>query len=300
MAWSSSSISATDLALLSNDKPLISARNALGWNGSNIKWTTTGSNASADQTATGYTNACLVDSFHHVFTKPNANSATWYLNFQIVSGLNFDVCIIGGHNFATVTGAVDLQISDDSTFATGTTTLKSWSAPSGTKRLVSLALYHTGSTALRYASVLYGRLRLTGLIGVPQISELFLGRRRQLKHKPSVPWNPEDYRSTVAPYISTSGARNNYVMSRGQRVMNPRLVITEDAYKADLRQFLADDCSYLTKPLYWIENPNTDPQNAPLMFASNPDWRFPLIEYTEQTLELDLEEQGGQFYSVET
>jgi hypothetical protein len=298
MAWSSAGVSAADLALMANDKPILCARNALSWNGSNIKWTTTGNQASADQAATGYPTSALVDSFLHVPTKPNANVATWYLNAQLVLAFDFDMIVLAGHNLNTVTGAVDAQISDDSTFATGTTTLKSWAAPSGTKRLVGLSLFHTGATALRYSSVLYFRLRLTGLIGVPQIGELMLGRRRQLKHKPATPWNFEDYRSRVAPFVSTSGARSNYTQFRGQRVMSPRLVISEDAYKTDLRS-LVSESSYLTKPLYWIENPTSDPQNAPLMFA-DPSWSFPLEGFSEQPLELDLEEQGGQFYSVET
>lgn len=299
MAYSSADLSANELAWMADDKPLLNARNWVRGASTHL-WDADGVSTFTDISASGFPATAAYDSHMHVVTKPNAAATTQYFVVDYGSeAMEIDCIFILGHNFSSVGGGLDVtvEIADDNAFSSNMIEIASWS-PSSDARLVALDLDHGTGTSQRYSSVRYLRVIMTGTSHTPEIGELILGRRRQLKHNPIVPWDDGHLRSKVATFESSSGVRTQYVHHRGRRVINARNSLTDSTLISELQTMLGGaESQWGTLPIMWVDQPTTDPNSAYWMYLENPELAMPLQGPTERMLNLQLVEQGPDFVS---
>lgn len=300
-------LSAAKLADLANDKPLIVGdhvlrdnRNASGFAAS---WRRTGSGGFGDTDDTNalYPVANCYDNGSHTYTKNTTADAQNYLCFNFGSaGASFDSFALIRHNldsFASMT--VSLQVADNSAFTSNLRTIASWSPGTSTKRLVSVKLFHTGSTPQLYSDVQYARVKFDGTAGLRHVGQVIFGTRRQLKHAPSVPYDDGERRSNVERLVSSSGVVTSYTYYRGQRRINARINPNAAPYTTDMRAFFDDDTDHGTQPFLWLETPNSDPQNAAWCYLDDPSWSMPVVGPAERDVRIQATEQGPHFVDLE-
>lgn len=307
MAWSTADVGATELALMALDKPIISAANAL-YDADAVEWSAAGSFAGADITLSGYPIARAYDGHTHLQTKPNAAATTQYLLFNLDSAAtDIDFIAIMGHNFGTIGGlTVTAEISDVSTFSgadPSTKEIASWSPGSSNDRLIELELNHSGSgssNAQRYSTVPYFRLKMTKVSSfTPAIGEIILGRRRQLKHAPNMPWDDKNLSSEVRRTTSVSGVVTQYVFHKGRRELEANFNPHEVTYKDQFETWFKSDAAFGTRPFIWIDEPSTSPEAYHLMVLE-PEFQFPGVGPHERNYKIKAVEQGPHFLALES
>lgn len=301
MAWAAADLSSTVRALAAADKPLILASNVIRSAGGTYKWTAAGGNADASITDSSYPTTYLHDSQMHLKTRPNASGVDRYLNFDFgAAGVTFDSIAILNHNLGTLgTYTVLFQIDNVANFASATT-IATMTSGTSTKRLVSLDLKDTGSVARSFSGVQYARLKLSKAAGgLPQIGEVILGSRRQLKHQPEIPWDEKHRRTTADRTTTDTGITTTYVRARGQRLMDATLSPAESTYIDDLRSLYESDMDFGRYPFLWIDKPATSPQAAYWMQLDDLGWQMRLVGPTERQVRINAYEQGPQFVGLE-
>lgn len=301
MAWSSAQISSDDLAYAADDKPILSGLNAVAKASSgNRQWSTTGTIAGADRTDSDHPVQAAHDGLAIVDTRPDASLTTWYLQLPLDGTQPFDLIAIIGHNIASNSGTVAAEIADDSGFTTNLEEIASWTPSSPAsgkddKRLVSLELKHTGTTALRYSNVEHLRIKVTAASAfIPLFREIWFGKRYQLAHFPSIPWNPYDFRSKSSRMELNTGAIVDRTFYKGQQVISPTLRISDNTQRDRVRDW-AEDSGWGTQSFMWFDKPNSDPQRCWLMKADNVGLSLPLQGFTEYVYSNTFAEQGGAF-----
>jgi hypothetical protein len=300
MAWSSATLSASLLSLMAADKPIILGNNRIYQYHSDSRWNTTGSLATADASDATTQRTWLRDGFTHLRSAPATSQTTWYLCFDLGATRTFDSCAILGHNLGTIGGVqVDLQVADNSTFGTNLQTIETWTPLTSNKRLVSVDISHSGSA--RQYTAQYVRLKFSKGSGIiPNIGEVILSDRRQLKHQPDYPWARQDWKSYADEFKSSNQITTRYFQASGQRRIAARLTTGASAYWDDLDNFFSLDSEYGKRPFLWIDRPTTDPQGAPLMLFADPEYSNPYNGPNERTLDLIAYEQGSQYVSAES
>lgn len=295
-------IGATDIALRAADKPILLGRN---WQRESTavdpEWSSAGSWAGADATDATAPTVRVYDEFDHLRSQPNANQATWYLLFDFGAAVGvIDSVAILNHNLATASATVTVELADDSAFSSN---LKSCEAqtPTTDKRMVFLDLDDTaGGGQLRYSSVQYARLKLTGLGAIPKIGEVIWSRRRQLKHKPEGSWDKSNLRSSIARFESSTGIMTDHVFAKGRRRVSAQFSPHETAYINDLVTFFEDDIEYGTKPFLLIDDPGSTPTDANWLKYETPEQVSPLIGYSQRSFPIVALEQGPNFLALGT
>ncbi len=302
MAWSSAAHSATQLALLAADKPILvgAGTNRIA-SATDIRWNTTGSLASADVSHADYPLYRLYDGFSHTYTKPNTSGTAWYLCFDLGSLVTFDSLAILSHSGLTDVGAtVSVEIADNSTFATNLQEVSSFGSVTTPGRLVDFSVYHTGSSARVYTTQFIRIKFVDGSAFTPMISEFVVGLRRQLAEKPSRPFDPSSQISTVDSFISSNKIRTDYVQALGQKTLDALLEPHESPYIAELASFFEDDIEHGTLPFLWVPDPTTSPDLAYWMKLSDPELSYPFEDGpTQRSWRLVADEQGPNFVSQE-
>ena len=303
MAWSSAEISAVDLALMAADKPIL-----LGQNRARVgegRWIANGV-WGADQSAAGYPIARAYDDYDHLRTKPNANASLgsgvyrWYVVFDLGAEYDVDSVVILNHNFFTLAlDYVTVSIADSSDFTTNYKQLAAY-APIDNSRIVLLDLHHTGANPRLYSGVRYIRIRIykTASTFLPQLGEIFIGTRRQLKHHPKLPINDYDFGTESVIFKSASGIQTQYVKNYGGRRIDFVYSAYETAYVSALRTFWQTDLVYGTHPFFYIDFPTTTPREAYWMCPTDSNLQQQLVDYIEREFFLRAEEQGPNFYKV--
>jgi hypothetical protein len=296
------SIGATDIALRAADKPILMGRN---WQRESTAvdpwWNQTGSWAGIDETDSAGPTVRVYDEFDHLQSFPDANQATWYLLFDFGAAVGvIDSVAILNHNLNTASAVVDIQVADDSTFATNLKTLES-QTPSDDKRLVFLDLDDTaGGGQLRYSNVQYARIKLTTLGAVPKIGEVIWSRRRQLKHKPSGQWDKSNFRSAISRFESSTGIMTDHVFHKNRRRVSMQLSPHETANIDDLTTFFETEIDGGTLPFILIDDPGTSPTDANWLKYETPEQISPLIGFSQRSFPIVALEQGPNFLKLGT
>jgi hypothetical protein len=299
VAWSSAEITASEIALAAADKPILVATNVLdSW--SNARWTTTGATNGTDVTDDDYPVRALRDRHAAVYTASESTAATQYINLALPS-VEFDMCAIIGHNLAPfTTPQVDLQIADSADYSSNPATIATWT-PTTSKRLVSLSLRHTGTTALRYSDVDHARLKFTAGATpfTPRVREVWLGQRIQLERNPIRPWNPEDVGVRAARFESDGGLITDYEYLSGRKAMSAELQLV-GSERALAASFFAAS-RYGISAFLWLDKPGTDATLCYLMKRTDPNVgkTMPEVEYDEWRTSIEAVEQGGAYRSEE-
>lgn len=283
------------------DKPLLSSRNSAE-DQTAMEWNEVGTVAATDRNLTDFPPENAVDTFLHVETKPNTGAVTsneWYLILTLPTGVEYDWAGVFGHNFATLPGAVlvELQIADDAAFSVNLETIASWSPGASTKRLVELVLDLSSvpvGLAQRFTGDHFARLRITnggGADFVPEVGELVLGRRRQLKHQPNRPWGPDNVRRLARFFTGGGGGRIAHVDAERLFHYVGQIEPADTVRIQDIVD-LRDDSLGFTRPIVWISKPATVPADAIWFWSEGDEFQFDEIGPTDRVWAFDLTEDG--------
>lgn len=228
MAFSSTALSAAELAAKALDKPLFLGRNVLEdynalpeWKGGGSGTWTSGSDITYGSAYTSY----LFDGRGTVRSYPGLGSYTGFtIIFDLVAGTDddhtFDTIAIWNHNLHLLTPTsptVTFQVSDASDFTTNLTTLATWTVTTGDR----LVAYLTS----RYSSVRYARLVIASSAGAftttaPAIGEIHVARRRQMGAYPDLPWTAKKISRKVTSFADQAGDESVFVHYRGRRTFD--------------------------------------------------------------------------------
>lgn len=310
MAWSSADISASELTLAAADKPILVGVQGLE-SPTTARWDTNGSLADgSDQAESGYPSRWAYDRRSGKRTKPASSIlSTWYFACDRGSTLqDFDCVFIVDTTFYNYGTTVTIQIADDNAFSSNLKTIATWSTiVSHTKRRhAELALNHTGSgssNAQRYSNVRYLRMVMAGTFGteVPAFGELWLGRRRQMKHKGNTPfYGTADYMQGSQRNFNTGAGENlSAVRYYGQRVIDLNFNPSEDTYHTNVRSWFRD-CGWGTRSFIYVEDPHTYPERFNVAKLDDPKLAYALVTgNAEHEFSLRATEQGPSFLDVE-
>jgi len=301
MAHAHVALAAYESARLLLNKPIFGTQAILSQPGAAI-WHNSGS--TADRTDTNYPARRAYDGFGHLMTKPTAVSPdkTWYYSLDIsVGGVEFDMLAIIGHNLGTLHAGgaltITLEVDDLSDFSAAHSIPITVTTTTSNLRIMQLDLHHTGAVPLRYSSVRYARLKLTrGATNfTPEIGELILGRRRQLKHTPKLPYDATSLHSTSERFETIGGVIGRSIYAAGKFHLSASLDAFESTYIADaIAAFIG--CSYGTRPFVWVPLPNSAPGSWYLMSIDEPDFDYPIEDFARRTWQLEATEQGPENY----
>jgi hypothetical protein len=304
MAWSSTQITAQEISDRADDFPIFLGTHAL-YSGRSLlgqKWVATDSGVWTDSDIADADGPVTrtYDGFHHTVTYPNTTGTgfTFVINDN-AGAMEFDSIAITGHNFGTLgSSTVNVDIADDAAFTTNLETIATFSSISTDKRLIELDLFHTGSTALRYSSVQYVRIRVTlGSSGTPEIGQVVLSRRRQMGSAQLLPYDDDWETSAVGDFVARSGVTSRYVFHKGKALRNATF-LTEDAAQATAVTDFWNDIEFGTRSFIYLECPNSDEQNGLVMLMSTPELQFPYSSDKVRRVRFDMVEQPP-FYSSE-
>lgn len=303
VGWAFEDLTADEIARAAADKPLVAALGAMDEAfTANAKWTEDGLLSSLSRNDADFLPSNAHDRQLHIVTKPSLTHSDneWYLVFELETPGTFDLVMIAGHNFGTIGEdgngglTIELQIATDSAFTSNLETLATFTPQQSNHRLVELDLGHTADAGPnRYSNVRFVRLKIARAAGnfVPEVSELFLGRRRQWKHKPTRPWGEQDERSIFADFIGGTGGRIRHVDQTRLATLSGELDIDDPTVREDLVQFWIESGGG-TKPFLVILNPDSAPASALWCWMEGGEFRFPEVDHGHDRWGFAFEEDG--------
>ena len=287
---SSTDLSAAELALVTDQKPMLIASNVL--DDAAVRWNDAGTSSDGALDHASYPATYAHDQFHHLYTTTSSAKTTWYYVVNMNTAQDFDAVAILGHNFGTIGGlTVTLELDDNNNGSySSTTTLSTWSPGSSNDRLSSIVLAGAG-VAERHSGHSHVRLKLTkGSTFTPQIGELWIGRRRHLPYQFDGPLGDQHHRADFIDFASRSGVRTRHQMSKGQRVFSGSMLIDQSADITSINTFWSE-ADYGNRPFLWIPDPGT-PANVYVMHHSTGELDFGLELPAARRFNLDMIEQA--------
>lgn len=261
MAWSSATLSASELAAFARDRPVLVGGNATDHIAS-ATWSDTGSVGDPDLSEAEAPGYLAHDRRARLRTQPTGTDTEWFLLFQLDATQDFDCVAILNHNLSLISGVrVRIQIADVGYFASAAT-IADVTTPNASRHIF-WSLYHTGSTARRYSGTAYARVWITSPApGQPSIGEVWFGRRRQLAGAIQRPWDPDAKDGA----IWTPGGLENgpgLVSFAGRRSIEPTIrLLSGDA--AALHAWWTDT-NYGRGSFLWNATPSSTPHETLLV-----------------------------------
>ena len=189
MPYSTAAIPQAELDLLARDAPLVLANHCLDRCVSCVWSNGSGLVGDADQSSSDAADVrYLFDRSAHRRSYPNAIDTEWWVVARLQESLVFDTIAIIDHNLAEgADHTVQIQIADSNDFATNPLTLFSAAAiTAGRHVFYSLG----GNLRITNAERIRFRFQWSAAF-LPQIGEIWIGRRRQLR----LPADPHDHRA---------------------------------------------------------------------------------------------------------
>lgn len=306
MAWASADIPAAEVALLAADKPVMLGQNLLR-DASQVFMSRDSilSLPASDDSDPDHPSSMLYDGMTHARAKGNADDNQWFIHMDFgTDGVTFDSIAFLNHNlWSEGTTLLRIQVFDDDAYSTGAKTIYEDASfdtsRSDDRRLALLDLHHIGDTdPQRYTTVQYLRVLITGVAGSrPEIGELIVSRRTQLTANPIDPWDPNNLNSGVRTFESSSGVVTNFVDYKGRLRIAPTFTEHTAANITEIETFYTEHTEGGTQPFLWIPQPNTDPDDAALMYMVNPDLNSPSYGPEERRFTFEALEQGPLFTS---
>ena len=293
MAWSNVVNDATAAGLLAADKPVLLGQNLLR-SAPVMKWVAAGGTG-ADQSAGLTWPGMVAAGFVHSQSKPNAPGATWTFYVDLGAELPFDSVVLVGQALGAAS-ALAVDIADNAAFSTRLQNIASATVAATARRKAFLKL--GGGNGSKYTAR-YVRVNCSGGNFVPQLAEVFVGARRQLKALPDDPWDPDAKRSLGEQQETDTGIRSRNIRGRGQRLVDAHLTAYEEPYRSDLVAFFHSDIADGTQPFVWIDKPGTAPDDAYVMTLDEPKLSYPYGGPFKREMDLVATEQGPLFRSQE-
>jgi hypothetical protein len=251
MAWSSAALASYETTRLAADKPLVASQ-AIPISPSTAIWSDAGLVASPDRTNSSYPIIRAYDEFVGLDTRADATvSSIWYLVLDLGALTEFDCLFLIGHNFSTLT-TITFEIADDAAFAGNLQQIASITPATGRLQEIDL---NNGGAAQRYQAQ-YVRLKLVdGGAFTPQLTELILGRRRQLEFCPNRPFNRYALRNETDALTTQGGVTHKTVYYRNQYVLNANSIMDNADSVSDWVAFF----QAVRGSFVWVLEPNSAP-----------------------------------------
>lgn len=306
MAYVIGTVTTPELVAEDADKPLFVGTNVLDDQTVDPEWRTSGSWATGTDITDGgaATNRRLSDRGMRSPARPNSGSyTTVYLILDLVAGTDsehtIDVVAILGHNFRFLPGTVtvSLELSDSSSFASPHVA-ETWTGPFTDARLIALSL--GGGLSERYTNVRYARLKLVttngpGFTVAPSISELILGRRRQMSYQGNRPFLDDPQGSDNDDFQAANRSTTRYNLSEGfsDRTREWQYGGADSAglVQRDELRSLWNECGRGKNPILYIEHPSSDPGVAHYYLIDPAVFEPEYVGPIEQTVSLSFKEQ---------
>jgi hypothetical protein len=320
MALTLTSLSTYSTAAWTADKPIVVPRNELAVHGARADWWVGDPADFFDYGSANYAGLAgfdarrIWDGYGDIPTKPVGTSlVTTAEDLSLVietdNDLELDmVCVIGlnAHETGSNEVTVSLQLADtatfDGVFLTNYWTVATWTLDpnggSGRSRLIELDFSIVGFNPKIVSGVNYARLRFQatgGLDFVPQVGELYLGKRLQLARRPDRPYDTKRYMRDVVSATSYSGARTDTCRYEGRFKLDARWRprVADDNGLNDVANW---DAFYRYSDggrhsFLWIDEPFSATERARLMRLDGGEFTLPEIEPSLRDFRLSAEEQ---------
>jgi hypothetical protein len=310
MAYTRAALPAIEQTLMSNDKPILFGHNGLYLSGNSAFWGVSDSDTTDNDDEDDYPSARLYDGYDHLQSAPDSADTTWYLHFRFTgSAITFDSLALLNCTLTNCT-SIELSIADNSAQTSNqwTTTISHNATENpatntfnlqSSRRIVTYRLLDSG-TPQRITNLVYARLKFTmSSAAIPFVGEVMLGRRRQLKHAPDVPWAAFHRVIGVDRHESLSGVVTDYVRYTNRRRIDATLRTADTTYAADLESFYTTDTRGGRDPFLWCDNPSTAPKQSALMKLDSDTFMGPSLGPVEREWRFSANEQGPNFVGNE-
>lgn len=291
---STADIGSAEETAMNDDKPLFAGQSVVmsqaeSSGGITAFWST--SVGGSDETDSDFPAGRVGDGYHQSMTKPDHAASTWYLHIDLGAVVVFDTLVLAGHNFNTV-GLTSVTVRETDASWTSTSLIASFSVPSSNARLVSVNLDDGNSTPQRYSSRYIRITMVAGGAVIPEIGEVYLGRRRQMRRFFNLPFDRTPSESLVDMIQSSSGVFSPYVRNRGRRRFQVSYRKLADATTIDELQNWFAESKQGTKPSLFIPQPGSLPNNAYFVFPQPAELKFPFEGPFDRATTLQLVEHA--------
>lgn len=191
-------------------------------------------------------------------SRPNKANTDFYIVFRAAGTFGVvDTVALRIDNAAElggVTATLETADSDDFTTPGVAPTVYNFG-------LISLNRRAVGVLANAYTGCQRFRLHLTHAAGVPQVSELWLGQRRNIPYAPKAPYDDQERASVLDVTDTKGGVQTIYARATRRRVGTLRFDFQNNTVRDTFRT-IYDECDGFAKPFLLIDKPNTDASNA--------------------------------------
>lgn len=264
MSYTAGSVTSDEITYQAAGKPCFCGRNAMEAYQYVPEWSTADNwTSSTDSVDADYPTTRLFDRVFDLDTRPTGTASTWHLLCDLeASGNEIDTVLINqsiGDCISAGSVAVIVTIADDADFTVNAVDIVGsgdWTILPGATGNQRLRWIDLDGASARYTNVRFVRISFIGTgTGnfIPQVSEFWLGRRRQLRRAPNSPHDPSPVESKVQDLKSEVGGTFRYVLAQEQIIYDGTWVLTPD--ESDLATFAAlkNDTSGFNKPFaYWL------------------------------------------------
>jgi hypothetical protein len=276
VAWSRTSLSADVQAAIIAGKPFLCGTNAvesrvraLEWSTSGL-WSNSGPGGQANVTEANFPTRWMHDRYLHLFSRPSSaasGASTLYILMDLVAGTTgaqvIDTGLLALQNGSSLPGTItaSLQVADDGEYSTNLATVAVFNADD-TRKLIAV---NFGAAFHRYTSAQFWRWKIETddafTTVMPHVSEVMLSRRRQLAHKPRMPFAPEPRRSVRRAFVSDSQIPASVVLAQNMAIFPVSLKLTKGAVyptideAAELLAFFEQDTAGGTEHFLFVDQP---------------------------------------------
>ena len=288
------------------DKPYIVGKNNIvsQVNQSNSGWYAGGSNVTD---STVFTNAMrrLYDGFGNLSVGTSTGATTYEIRLESTTSIVLDTATLIGHNFPDLTttgtitaklkatdGTTTVQIADTQNVTSSSRLTFTHLYDAGGKQsypqIITVSPVGTGPTP-NVARVFIEIENINSTTAIkPSAGEFWIGARRAMKHAPNLPYDDKAESGLVSDFQAQSGLTERYVRHRGRSSRVIAKSITDSTELTEIEGAF-DDSEDFTKPILWVENPNTAPV-ARIMLAESPTLSVPLQGPVERVFGVNLDE----------
>lgn len=232
--------------------PVISPKNVIfdASTTSDVKWTKDGNPAGTTYNLADFPPKYAMDHYGHLVTKPDASvpDTVWYFNFKVPTTASFECFAIIGHNFADISGGVDieLQIASDSAFTDDSILY------TATNRTSAVRVGGIVPTTIVSSGAVYGRLRLEANANfVPEIGELWLGEMIVINTIPTGPFDDRKRLTNREDQQSLSGVITSYSTSYLGSEWDFNFLIGNDTAREALRDAYIESSGFKKLVLFF-------------------------------------------------
>jgi hypothetical protein len=297
MAYGYANVSATELANLAVNKPLVGV-NMIPVEPTTEKWGRTGTTGDTDYVDSDYPILRLYDGEADLISQPDSAFTSYYVIFDFGTTVDVDFCAIGpGHNLGTsaITGlALEFDQNQNGSFSAVDSCDLSASLPlSDDSRIMQLDLDPGGGvgTPQRFSDVRYCRLKMTkGSSFTPQLTEVIIGARLQMPRWTGYGFNPDNLTDLVEIGEPTKGGVvDQVIMAKNQFVLDAEWTLKQSEV-SDVKTWWKNSRGSFV----WCWQPSSTPNSWHLMSREDSSLSLPREGFQKAKFRISAVEQGPE------